>query len=262
MTPTPFPRLGFLGTGKIAGAMVEGFGGAPQPPPIVVSPRGEARSLALARRWPNVARAGDNQEVLDRSDLVFLALRPPVAPEVVPGLRFRADHTVVALFPGLPLDRVGAWVRPAVRVFKALPLPSAARRFGPVLYFPEDPGLAQVLGCLGEPLATTGLDELNRLWAATGLLSPFFALLQAGQDWCVGGGARPGFAGAYLAAMVAAMARMAEGGAAFGDLAAEAATPGGLNEMTLGRMRDSALMPGLEAALEAVMDRLRALRDA
>ena len=46
MTRTRSPRLGFLGTGKIAGAMVEGFSGGPQPPPSSSPP------AAKPAPWP------------------------------------------------------------------------------------------------------------------------------------------------------------------------------------------------------------------
>jgi pyrroline-5-carboxylate reductase len=256
MTHPDLPRLGFLGTGTIAGAMVEGFSTCARPFPIVVSPRNARRSQALAARWSNVRRCGSNQEVLDQAEVVFVALRPPVVPDVLPGLAFRPDHTVVALFPIVHLDRARALVQPAARVFKALPLPGAARHLGQIPYFPEDGVLAALLGHLGEPMPVQSEAEFYRLWAITGLLSTFYAQMQTLQAWCAAHGARPEAARAYTASMMAAMTGMAGGTEPFEALAAEAATPGGLNEMALAMMRTGSGFRDLEAALDAILARL------
>jgi pyrroline-5-carboxylate reductase len=250
------PRLGFLGVGNIAGAMVEGFSTCADPCPIVLSPRNPVRSASLAGQWSNVRRAGSNQEVLDDSELVFVALRPPVVPEVLPGLRFRPDHTVVTLFPFIHLAQVLALVRPVTRVFKALPLPGVARHLGQVPYFPDDGPVAAVLASLGEPVPMRSEAELYRLWAITGLISTFYSMMQTLQTWCVEGGAQPRIARSYTAAMMASVVRMADGEVPFEDLAREAATPGGLNEMALRMLQGGAAFTDLEAALDAILARL------
>ncbi len=67
---------------------------------------------------------------------------------------------------------------------------------------------------------------------------------------------QPGVAQAYLVGMMAALTRMAEGGEPLDGLAREAATPGGLNEMALARLRGGTLFPDLEAALDAILARI------
>ena len=53
--------LGFVGTGHITVAMVEGLCAAPLPVErIVVSPRNAANAARLARRFANVTVARDN----------------------------------------------------------------------------------------------------------------------------------------------------------------------------------------------------------
>ena len=44
-------RIGFIGTGTISAAVIEGLQSLPEVPEIVVSPRSEGTSLALAARW-------------------------------------------------------------------------------------------------------------------------------------------------------------------------------------------------------------------
>jgi len=250
-------QLGFIGTGNIASAVVEGFCTAGAPCRILVSPRSEAKGRELAGRFPQVRRAGSNQEVLDRCDLVVLALRPGAAAEALPALRFRPAHTVLSLIAVIPRAELAGLVRPAGRVFKVLPLPYVARHLGLVPFHPADPGVAEVLRRLGEPLPVRDERELHLLWAITGLISPFYALMETVQGWAAAGGADPELGRRYTASMYASLASLAEHkpGAAFGELAREAATPGGLNELALELARAGSTYPDLVRSLDAILAR-------
>jgi hypothetical protein len=56
--------------------------------------------------------------------------------------------------------------------------------------------------------------------------------------------------------MLASVTGMADGTEPFDHLAAEAATPGGLNELALGMMRGGTFFRDLETALDAILARL------
>ncbi|HEY1094384.1 MAG TPA: NAD(P)-binding domain-containing protein, partial [Glycomyces sp.] len=69
-------RIGFIGVGEISKAMVEGLSdGSEEAPPISLSPRNAATAAELAERFPNAVVRKDNQEVVDHSDIVLIALR-------------------------------------------------------------------------------------------------------------------------------------------------------------------------------------------
>jgi pyrroline-5-carboxylate reductase len=253
----PEGPLGFIGTGNIASAVVEGLCTSGRPTAIVVSPRNEAKARALEARFAQVRRAGSNQEVLDACATVVLAVRPGVAAEVLGALRFRPGHTVLSLIPTLHREPLARLVSPAQRVFKVLPLPYVARHLGLVPFFPADARVAEALRPLGEPMPLRSERELHLLWAVTGLISPFYGLLETIQEWGVGEGADPATCQRYTASMFACLAALAEGrpDAGFQELATEAATPGGLNEMALRMMREGTAYPDLTRALEAILGR-------
>lgn len=250
-------RLGFIGTGNIASAVAEGFCTSGLDCRILVSPRNAEKSSALAARFPQVRRAASNQDVLDGSDVVVLAVRPNVAPDVAAGLRFREDHTVLSLIPVIHHEVVSRLVAPARRVFKVLPLSFVARHRGLVPYFPKDADVEALVAHLAEPLPVKDQRELHLLWAITGLISPFYALMSATQAWCVAGGADPEASRRYTASMYAALAGLAEAKDSpdFHELATEAATPGGLNEMALKLMQAGTAFPDLRKALDAILAR-------
>ena len=90
-------NVGFIGVGTITEAVVTGLCEAEVPGlSILLSPRSVDRSRRLSERYTAVEVAADNQQVLDRSELVFLAVRPQDAGDVLGALDFRRDLKVVS----------------------------------------------------------------------------------------------------------------------------------------------------------------------
>jgi pyrroline-5-carboxylate reductase len=128
--------IGFIGTGNIAAAVVEGLVSAPGPmPDIYVSPRNAEKASELAKRFAAVRVAPDNQTVINRSRIVFLSVRPQVAVDVISALEFGAGQTIVSLIP-LSLSGLASLLAPARLIVRALLLPPCAHRRGVVPYWP------------------------------------------------------------------------------------------------------------------------------
>src|SRR3546814_5110849 len=90
MTDSTPARLGFIGTGTIAAAIVAGLALSGEEP-ILLSPRNADIAARLSARFSHVGVANDNQAVLDQTDLVILAVRPPIADSVLEDLKFGHD---------------------------------------------------------------------------------------------------------------------------------------------------------------------------
>ena len=96
--------IGFIGTGEIAAAVIEGMLAEDPSHPIVVSPRSASVSTDLAARYASVTRAKDNQSVVDTSDIVCLGVRPQQAREGIAPLSFRPDQNLVSFIAGASTD--------------------------------------------------------------------------------------------------------------------------------------------------------------
>src|SRR5690606_8346897 len=100
-------RIGIIGVGEIARAIVEGLSdGVAEPPRIHLSPRGAATAAEPARRYPNAQVRADNQDVADRSDVLILAVRPQDAAAALPGLRIGDGSVVVSAIAGIGIDEL------------------------------------------------------------------------------------------------------------------------------------------------------------
>lgn len=250
--------IGFIGTGHITKSVVEGLcgdGGSPEP--ILLSPRNAEVSADLAMRFDAVSVAADNQAVLDGAETVVLALLPPAAPEILGALSFRVDHQVVSLIALRPAAELAPLLAPATRICRAVPLPSAARRLGPVVYFPKDESVAALLGRFGTPVAAESESAFHRMWTLTSLVAPYYALMGELMAWAEEGGVAPETARAYLDSMFHTLGAMASGGAvSYPDLAASAQTKGGINEQVMAILTERDALAPWREGVEAVFQRM------
>jgi len=226
-------RIGFIGVGNIAAAVVEGlcssgFAGLD----IFLSPRNAARSAALAAAHNNVKRLGSNQEVVDRSEIVFISVRPAIAQGVLRDLSFREDHIVVSLVALLNYSELRELVRPATQACRAIPLPSVVHHNCPIPIFHANAQVVQLLGHLGEPLPVYDEEQLHALWSLTGLIAPYYQLLAGLSEWTMTHGVAAATANAYVANLFQSLSYLAQHADPidFREMARHATTPGGINE--------------------------------
>lgn len=246
--------LGFIGTGTMAAAMVEGLGGTD----ILVSPRGAEIASALARRFPGVQVAADNQAVIDGCDMVVLAVRPQVAEAVIRPLRFRAGQKVVSLIAATQIASLRDWIGRDLPIIRAIPLPFVADRASVTPVFPPDAEVAALFDRLGSALPCRDIAEFDLLAVGSALMGSYFGLLETAQGWLVAQGLEDRAARTYLASLFANLGKVAaQSPAGFATLRAGHSTPGGLNEQIFRDFAAGGGTAALTAALDRVLDRVR-----
>lgn len=229
-------KLGFIGTGALTSAIVTGLkSAANDPAPVLLSPRNEEIAASLASRYPDVRVAPDNQTVLDNCDTIMLAVRPQIAHDVLPKLRFRRDHHVVSLIATLSREEIAALTAPAEQVTKALPMPMIAHGQGATIICPPDPGMAALFGGLGKAIEVVDSNEFDALSVVTATFATYFKYLDTIHEWLKDHGVADAKARDYIATIFKALANAPETApdADFMHLAQEYATRGGINEQVL-----------------------------
>lgn len=253
-------KLGFVGTGAITSAIVTGLQSGECGHVVSVSPRNAQVAADLARSFPAVTVAPSNQDVLDVSDVVVLAIRPQAARCVLSELRFRPGHHVISLVGAFPLAAISELVHPAGVVTRAVPLPAAAKRRSPTAIYPRDPLALKLFGFLGPAFEVDTETEFNALCTATSTMASYFAFADSITTWLVSEGLEEGKARDYIAYVFSGLADTAVEGPArsFGLLACEHATPGGLNEQVRRHLAERGLFDAVSEGLNAVMRRVTA----
>ncbi|KFC69382.1 pyrroline-5-carboxylate reductase [Bosea sp. LC85] len=254
-------KLGFIGTGALTSAIVTGLKSDPDNSmSVVLSPRNEDIAASLASRYRDVRVAPDNQAVLDACDTVMLAVRPQLAHDVLPELRFRRDHHVVSLIATLSRETIAALTAPAGQVTKALPMPMVAHRQGATIMCPPDPGMAALFGGLGKVIEVENSSEFDALSVATATFATHFTYLDTIHRWLEDHGVAKPQARDYVASLFKALAAAPETNpdADFMHLAEEYATRGGINEQVLRALTEHRVFDVFSGSLDDVHRRISA----
>jgi pyrroline-5-carboxylate reductase len=227
------PRIGFVGVGTIAEALITGLcANGEQRGDFLLSPRSPDRVARLAAAHPFVTVTASNQAVVDGADIVFLAVTPQIAEDVIGELAFRPEQHVVSLIATYDIARLRPLVAPATTLSRVIPLPAAARRTGPLILYPPSVEIGALLDGVGELVRLEDEAQVDALLAVTGLMGSYFGLLGAVSGWLEGQGVAQAQAEPFVGSLFNALGdtAMRDHDQGFEQLVAEHSTPGGLNE--------------------------------
>ena len=253
------PKVGIIGVGTIAEALTDGLCGfGEQRAEILLSPRGHAVSTRLARRYPNVRVATENQAVVDGSEIVILAVRPQVTEQILGALRFRPDQKILSLIATFNIQQLSPLVAPANDISRAVPLPPVAERRGPLTLYTQSVTIARLLEGLGHLIRVEDEAHLDLISSVTSLMGTYFGMMGAVDDWLIERGFKHEASRAFVAELFSNLARAAQTRAdeSFTKLSTDYSTPGGLNEQAWRELRAAGWGDQVQAALDLVLDRI------
>lgn len=225
-------RLGFIGTGTITQAVVSGMLKLDVSfERIALSPRNAETAAALAARDARIGVCASNQDVLDNSDVVCLAVLPQIAEDVLGELAFDARHHVVSFMAGISLEQLRGLVRTSSKIVRAVPLPAVAEGKGSTAICPADEIAKAIFAPLGAAVQVDSEDRFDALSAVTATMASFYAVLETQASWLVKQGLDYGDARAFLSGYCAGLAHDTTRTAQpFSAMVTHSMTPGGINE--------------------------------
>jgi pyrroline-5-carboxylate reductase len=257
-------KVGFVGSGNMAGGLARGWAsargepGAPESMLFADADPGKAR--ALAEEVGGEATEG-NLAVADGSDLVVLAVKPNVLDEVAPDL-VQAGTPVLSILAGTTLQSLHEAL-PGIDLVRVMPNLGAQLRqavlcvvYGERLGDAERGRIAELLGVVGEVIE---LDE-ELIDAATAIMgcSPGYLALMA--EVLVEAGVREGLTADQALRMVS-RSMSATGGLLElhdpGALKRAVASPGGMTEAGLNALEENRIRETLDAAVDASLEKVR-----
>lgn len=256
---SPESTYGFVGAGEITAAIVEGLGRDDSDAPAVfLSPRGRAVARELAGRFPNVQVCGSNQEVLDNTSTVVLAVRPPQTRAVLTELSFQPRHVLVSAVAGVRTDQLRAWASPARDVVRTIPLPQAAHGQSMTVMHPDDAVARELFTRVGDVLVPRDEQTFDALSAASGTFAAHLDYLTAIVDWLADQGVERDAASSYVTHIFGQLGQsLLTHTDSLTALTEKHSTPGGSNEQVMTDLRHAGV-PGLvRQALDRLLTRLR-----
>jgi len=252
-------RIGFIGTGAITEAVVTGMIRCDVAfEHVALSPRNANTAARLAKLDPRIEVCASNQDVLDSSDVVCLAVLPQIASDVLSELAFDARHHIISFLAGKSLDQVRAFVRGPEKVVRAIPLPAVAAGKGSTAICPRDDIARALFTPLGEAVEVDDEHQFNALSAATATMAAFFALLEEQASWLVRQGMSYASARSFLSGYHVGLAHEAASGTEpFSAMIGQVSTPGGLNEQLNRELSARGTYAHYAQALDSIMRRVQ-----
>ena len=111
--------VGFIGTGEIASAMVNGL--TDMGHKIYVSKRGVKFSNKLSLL--NDVQISNNQDIINKSDIIILCLLKDIASEVLSKLYFPDDKKIISVMVDVSFSELNILCNPLNKIEITIPLP-------------------------------------------------------------------------------------------------------------------------------------------
>lgn len=250
-------NVGFIGTGRITRRLVRGLDHREHP--ITITRRSESVSSELVAEDPAIEVAQTAQEVVNRSEVVFVCLAADVAREVLPGVSFSPGHAVISVMAGFPLAELRSAVSPATEIGVTIPMPVIEQGGCPLPVYPASHALETLYGSRNPVIPMANESALEPFWAVCGTMASVLEELRTVAAWL---GERIGDADAaerYVTHLF---------GAQLSDLQTETAgrldtalqdlsIGGGLNATLRDRIEGSGHYDEFRAGLDALYDRVK-----
>ena len=252
--------IGFIGTGGISEAMIRGIVGcAEHKETILVSKRSSERSARLAAKYSTVRVVDKNQEIVDLSDWVVLAVLPHQAEGVIERLQFRASQTMISLVAGLEIAALRRHVSPCENICRMIPLPPIEYAVGPLPIYPRLSEVGSFFERLGTVVPVDDESCFNVFSANSALMANFFEWTAAQARWMEEQGVPSESARCYASAFVYGLATLVNQAPTeqLQGMSEECLTTGGLNEQVLTESRKMGWFEMLRPALDSVLRRLQ-----
>lgn len=249
-------NIGILGVGVIGSAIIEGFCFENDlEHNIYVSPRNEKLSKALSMKYKNVFRCHNNQEVLDKSEYIFIAVLPSNGMTIIESLSFRKNHKVINLMSDKKLPDIQLVIGETASLTHMIPLSFISKRSGPIAIYPSNKEIEHIINKLGNIIPVDCVEKIESIAAITGLMAPYYSLLNNIVNWGSENNLSLNESKEYTTSFFEALSRHA-GGNNLDDLANEM-TPGGINEMAYNHLKNVNGYQPWTQILEPIMMKLK-----
>ena len=252
-------RLGFIGTGKITSSVVTGICRSNISfKKIILSPRNRNIAKKLKRKFRKVSIAKNNQEIVNSCNWIFLAVTPPVGQKIIKSLKFKSSQTIVSFISTMTLPQLKRAIKVKATIVRAIPLPPISLRKGPVPLFPPNKKVKFFFDKLGTAVEISNEKLSKNFWSTSGMMAPFYELLNTMSNWLVKRGVKRDKAQKYVTSLFVALSEDAvvNSNKDLKYLVKESQTPKGLNEQGVKELRKAGFYKSTEKTLNSILKRL------
>ena len=253
-------NLGFIGTGQIAKAVINGILKSKiKYSKIFISKRNLKISAELSRKSKKILIIKNNQEIINKSDWVFLAVTPTVGNKILKDLNFKKKQTVISFISTIKMNELKKYIKVTSKIVRAIPLPPISLKKGPVPIFPPNNKVKLFFNQIGTTVEIKNEKSSLNFWATSSMMAPFYELLRTLSSWLISKGIKKNDAQKYITSLFVALSEDAivNSKKDLKILVKNSQTPKGLNEQAVNELRKSGFYKSLNKTLNSVLKRLK-----
>ena len=250
--------LGFIGTGKISSSIIYGiFNSKLKVKRIYISSRNRNIAKKLDKKYGKIKVLNNNQDIIDKSSVVFLGVTPNIGNQILPQLTFSKNKKIISLISTIKLDKLKK-ITKNKNVVRATPLPPIEIKKGPVIIYPPNKFARNIFKHLGKVLEIRNEKLSYKFWSTASLMAAYYEILNTSSKWLSKKGINKKLADTYVAELFLALSQDAlnKSSQGFKKLVADSQTPKGLNMQVLNELKRGKFFSKFAKALENVNKRV------
>tara|TARA_B100001250_G_scaffold361903_1_gene340241 strand:+ start:370 stop:1140 length:771 start_codon:yes stop_codon:yes gene_type:complete len=253
-------KIGFIGTGEITKAVVTGIlSSSLNINKIYLSERNKKISKKLKSKSKKIVVIKNNQEIINKSSWVFLAVTPVVGKKILHKYYFKSNQIIVSFISTIKMKQLKKIIKVKAKIVRAIPLPPISLKKGPVPIFPPNKKVKNFFNHLGTTVEINKENSSLNFWSTSGMMAPFYELLSSMSKWLVKRGVKKDDAQKYITSLFVALSEDAvvKSKKDLKFLVKESQTPGGLNEQGVKELKKLGFYRSIQKTLNSILKRLK-----
>ena len=252
-------NLGFIGTGKIASSVITGICKSQiKFKQITISSRSKKISTSLKKRFKKIVVLKDNQEIVNKSNWVFLSVTPKVGEKIIKNLKFKTSQTIISFISTINLTELKKMIKVKSKIVRAIPLPPISLKKGPIPIYPPNKNVKNFFDKIGSTIEIKNEKLSINFWSTSGMMASYYEMLKVMSNWLIKKGIKRKDAQKYITSLFLALSEDAvvNSKKELKYLVKDSQTPKGLNEQGLKIMSRKGAYKSIVIALNAIHKRL------
>ena len=252
-------KLGFIGTGKIASSVILGVCKSKiKFRQIIVSPRNKRIANNLKKKFKKVSIAKNNQDVINKSNWIFLSVTPKVGDKIIKDLKFKSNQTIISFISTINLSELKKMIKVKSKIVRAIPLPPISIKKGPVPICPPNRQVKSFFDKIGSTIEIKNEKLSINFWSTSGMMASYYEMLRVMSNWLVKKGIKKEDAQKYITSLFLALSEDAvvNSNKDLKHLVKESQTPKGLNQQGLNTMSKKGVYKSVVNTLNSIHKRL------
>ena len=252
-------NLGFIGTGKIASSIIYGiFKSKLKINKIYISSRNVNIAKKLNNKFSKIKVFSNNQEIIDKSNVIFLSVTPAVGNRILNELNFNNKKIIISLISTIKLKKLKKLTK-SKNICKAIPLPFIENLNGPIIINPKNKIAKKIFSKLGNVIEIKDEKMSYSFWSTSSVMAAYYEIYNSTKNWLKQKGLKDRVATDYVAELFLALSKDAfvKKKIGFKKLVAESQTPKGLNMQVLKELKKVRFYDKFKQSLENVHKRIK-----